>query len=33
VSVFGQGKQVFVCVNSDVKNPAVVTPPKGTPGT
>jgi ABC-type branched-subunit amino acid transport system substrate-binding protein len=33
VPVFGQGKQVFVCVNSSVKNPAVVTPPKGTPGT
>jgi ABC-type branched-subunit amino acid transport system substrate-binding protein len=33
VPVFGQGKQVFVCVNSSVKDPAVVTPPKGTPGT
>jgi ABC-type branched-subunit amino acid transport system substrate-binding protein len=33
VSVLGQGKQVFVCVNANVKNPAVVTPPKGTPGT
>lgn len=33
VPVFGEGKQVFVCVNSNVKDPAVVTPPKGTPGT
>jgi ABC-type branched-subunit amino acid transport system substrate-binding protein len=33
VPVFGQGKQVFVCVGSNVKNPVPVTPPKGTPGT
>ena len=32
VPVFGQGKQVFVCVGKSVKNPVPVTPPKGTPG-
>ncbi len=32
VTVFAKGKQVFVCVNSSVNNPKVVTPPKGTPG-
>lgn len=32
VTVFTKNKQVFVCVNTNVKNPAVVTPPKGTPG-
>ncbi len=33
VPVFGKGKQVFVCVPNNVKNPTPVTPPKGTPGT
>jgi ABC-type branched-subunit amino acid transport system substrate-binding protein len=33
VSVFGQGKQVFVCLGPSVKKPVPVTPPKGTPGT
>jgi ABC-type branched-subunit amino acid transport system substrate-binding protein len=32
VPVFGQGKQVFVCVGKSVKNPVPVTPPAGTPG-
>ncbi len=32
VPVFAPGKQVFVCVNSSVSNPKVVTPPAGTPG-
>ncbi len=32
VPVFGKGKQVFVCVNKDPKNPVPVTPPPGTPG-
>jgi ABC-type branched-subunit amino acid transport system substrate-binding protein len=33
VPVFGKGKQVFVCVNKNPKNPVPVTPPPGTPGT
>jgi hypothetical protein len=32
VPVFGKGKQVFVCVPNNVKNPQPVTPPAGTPG-
>ena len=32
VPVFGQGKQVFVCVGKSVTNPVPVTPPAGTPG-
>ncbi len=32
VSVFSSGKQVFVCLSSDAKNPVPVTPPAGTPG-
>jgi ABC-type branched-subunit amino acid transport system substrate-binding protein len=32
VPVFGQGKQVFVCVNKNPKNPVPVTPAPGTPG-
>jgi ABC-type branched-subunit amino acid transport system substrate-binding protein len=32
-SALATGKQVFVCVNANVKNPAVVPPPAGTPGT
>jgi len=32
VSVFAAGKQVFVCVQRDIKNPVPVTPPAGTPG-
>jgi ABC-type branched-subunit amino acid transport system substrate-binding protein len=32
VPVFGQGKQVFVCVGKSVKNPVPVAAPKGTPG-
>ena len=32
VPVFGQGKQIFVCVGKSVKNPVPVTPPAGTPG-
>ena len=32
VPVFGQGKQVFVCVNKNPKNPVPVTPMPGTPG-
>lgn len=30
--VFGQGKQVFVCVGANVKKPVPVSAPKGTPG-
>jgi branched-chain amino acid transport system substrate-binding protein len=30
--VFGQGKQVFVCVGASVKNPVPVPAPTGTPG-
>jgi len=30
--VFGSGKQVFVCVNDDAKNPKVEPAPAGTPG-
>jgi ABC-type branched-subunit amino acid transport system substrate-binding protein len=33
VPVFGQSKQVFVCVGSSFRKPTQVTPPKGTPGT
>jgi branched-chain amino acid transport system substrate-binding protein len=33
VSVLAAGKQVFVCVNGSVRNPQLVTPPPGTPGT
>jgi hypothetical protein len=33
VSVFGVGKQVFVCLGASTKNPVPVTPPPGTPGT
>ena len=32
VSVFSTGKQVFVCLSGDAKNPVPVTPPAGTPG-
>ena len=32
VPVFGKGKQIFVCVGKNVKNPVPVTPPAGTPG-
>jgi branched-chain amino acid transport system substrate-binding protein len=32
VPVFGQGKQVFVCVGKSVKNPVPVAPPPDTPG-
>ena len=32
VTVFAPGKQVFVCVGPDAKNPVPVTPPDGTPG-
>jgi ABC-type branched-subunit amino acid transport system substrate-binding protein len=32
VSVFAPGKQVFVCVSSNVKHPAVEPAPAGTPG-
>ncbi len=32
VPVFGKGKQIFVCVGKNVKNPVPVTPPPGTPG-
>ena len=32
VPVFGQGKQIFVCLGASVKNPVPVTPPPGTPG-
>jgi ABC-type branched-subunit amino acid transport system substrate-binding protein len=32
VPVFGKGKQIFVCVSKNAKNPAVVTAPPGTPG-
>ncbi len=32
VSVLGSGKQVFVCVNGDARNPAVEPAPPGTPG-
>ena len=32
VSVFAPGKQVFICVQRDIKNPVPVTPPAGTPG-
>jgi len=33
VSVFGSGKQVFVCVGANAKNPVPQSPPPGTPGT
>jgi ABC-type branched-subunit amino acid transport system substrate-binding protein len=33
VSVLAKGKQVFVCVNTNVRNPSTVTAPEGTPGT
>jgi branched-chain amino acid transport system substrate-binding protein len=32
VTVLAKGKQVFVCVNANVKNPAQVAAPAGTPG-
>ena len=32
VPVFGKGKQIFVCVGKNVKNPVPVTSPAGTPG-
>ncbi len=32
VPVFAPGKQVFVCVGPDARNPVPVTPPAGTPG-
>ncbi|MGO8873091.1 MAG: ABC transporter substrate-binding protein [Acidimicrobiales bacterium] len=32
VSVFGTGKQVFICLGASVKNPVPVPPPPGTPG-
>jgi len=32
VPVFAPGKQVFICLNRNVKNPVPVTPPPGTPG-
>jgi len=32
VSVFGSGKQVFVCLGASVKNPVPVAAPAGTPG-
>jgi ABC-type branched-subunit amino acid transport system substrate-binding protein len=33
VPVFAPGKQVFICLDRNVKNPVPVTPPPGTPGT
>jgi hypothetical protein len=33
VPVFAPGKQIFVCVGPNAKNPTVTFPPKGTPGT
>jgi len=33
VPVLGSGKQVFVCIGPNPKNPVPVTPPAGTPGT
>ena len=32
VSVFAPGKQVFICLGTNAKNPVPVTPPAGTPG-
>jgi ABC-type branched-subunit amino acid transport system substrate-binding protein len=32
VPVFASGKQIFVCVGPNAKNPTVTFPPKGTPG-